>query len=213
MKIVWILVILIIIGVAVFAIRKQIGDKSGNEEQESSNIAASDKEAIKSQIAPQLQKTFEEKQIDAYSGKIPPEQLQGIRSDPNLTTEEKDKVEFESVMFRFWPERIKARSNGKLRPSLVPYTEVVGGRNAGYRTYIKDRWVQKGDSASAYVTHQTNIFPTPIDALFVRDSKDMLYYPNSQFMADNQRLWEMFNAYKWVSEDLRVNVVLKDSNL
>lgn len=200
MKIVWILVILIIIGVAVFAIRKQIGAAGETEEKESNVIATSEKQNLQTQIKVDREKTFEEKLADIYSGKITPEQLDAIRADKTLSPENRDKVEFEVIMKRFWPERIAARVNGGL------YWDKWYG-------YTDDEWRMGRDGKWYFLSHQANIFPTPIDALFIRLRENNIIYPNSQFMADNSRLWEMFHAYKWVSEDIRVRIVLADNNL
>lgn len=112
MKIVWILVILIIIGVAVFAIRKRIGDEAGNKEKESDVKEAEVKDQTQQAISAGYAQTFQQKVEDVYSGKISSGQaFEMIRTDNKLSEEDKARLEFEAIMQEWWPNRAKFRGN------------------------------------------------------------------------------------------------------
>ncbi len=214
MKIVWVLVILIIIGVAVFAIRKRIGDVAQNEEKSSDNIKASNVETVKQSIVPQLSQTFEQKLADVYSGVKPATTaLNDIRTDSTLTTEQKDKLEFEAIMQRFWPERMKAATNRRMFPNKLPKYPISMPRGVVIYQEIRDKWYRFDTDSYIYWEKQNGVFPRETDLSWNRKPADVIFYSNEQFTADSNRLKKLQAAYPWVNNDLRVLAIQSDIRL
>lgn len=127
MKITWIAVMLLIVGVAVWAIRKKIGETGTAAEKKSDIQNTVTKAETVSSIQKEQKQTFEEKLVDVYSGKVDSATtFNTIRTDTTLTDEQKAKLEFEAIMQEWWPMRSKLRGNALQYSGKYPVPKKSG---------------------------------------------------------------------------------------